>query len=69
MLFITYKGAIEFCEKDSAEPLKADDVFNIDECGVERDPGAISTSVSTSFEPHRHLFSCSKSEKRQRHRE
>ena len=45
--FSTYKGAIEFCEKESYEPLTADDIFNLDECGIERDPGAISTSAST----------------------
>lgn len=47
--FSTYKGAIEFCEKESHEPLTADDVFNVDECGIERDPGATSTSASTLF--------------------
>ena len=27
--FSTYNGAIEFCEKESDEPLTADDVFNV----------------------------------------
>ena len=48
-LFSAHKGAIEFCKKESHEPLTADDVFNVDECGIERDPGAISTSASTLF--------------------